>query len=149
MRNYIRSNSGFTLVEVAIAMVIGLIILAAAYPGIQSGILSSRVDAMSSHIEEIRRGMSECRSRFNTYTSCTTTRIQDEGFIADKIGDNLATANPWGGSYTITPAAQSFTIVVAGIGSTKACQRGQTTYTQMGGVTATCAGTTLTLVFNT
>jgi hypothetical protein len=148
MRKSVKKAKGSLIIDVAIGMVVLAVIVIALMPKAQSLLNSSRVDAMMSHIDEIRRGMGECRARFNTFTNCTTANLNTEGLVADKIIDNMATANPWGGSYTITPAAQTWNLVVTGMVTTEVCQRAVTTLQQYGGMTPVCAGTTLTITFN-
>jgi prepilin-type N-terminal cleavage/methylation domain-containing protein len=147
-RKLIKVSKGFSILEISIVIVVMAVIMLAMMPRVQSMLNSGRIDAMYSHIEEFRRGMGECRARFNTFTNCTVANLNNEGLVADKLIDNMATANPWGGSYTITPAAQTWTLAVAGIITAEACERSETTINQYGGMTATCAGTTLTIVFN-
>lgn len=144
-----KSVRGFTVIEFTIVIILIAILTIALLPTIQSAFLSTKVDALGSHVEEFRRGMNECRARFNSYTRCTTALLSDEAFIGDALINKMGEANPWGGSYAINPAAQTWTLVVAGISDAAACKRSQTTYNEIGGVTAVCSGTTLTLTFRT
>lgn len=145
----IKNNRGFNLIEFGVVIALIAILMIAMWPQIQSAFLSTKVDALNSHVEEFRRGMNECRARFNAYTRCTTAMLSDEGYVGDALINKMGEANPWGGSYAISTSAQTWTLAVAGISDTAACKRSQTTYSEIGGVTAVCSGTTLTLTFRT
>lgn len=154
MKN-IKGNKGFTFIELGIVLTVIGLALMVLVPKAQNYFLNGKIQTLTDTMDEIRKGMVDCRSRFNTYTNCTWTMLTDEGFISAKTAAGATNGNPWGGSYGVAPGAQTFDVTAGSINA-KACTRMATTFNQMSGaagggvangVSGACAGGTITITY--
>lgn len=93
---------GFTLIEVGIALAIGLAILLGVAKAIQVNQQRSAVGAAVTDIQSILQGAADYRSSRPSYTGLTMTVLNTQKLVPAAIGTGSG-VNPWGGNYTAAP----------------------------------------------
>lgn len=111
VRKILNRHKGVTLVEVGLVMIVGILILIGGIFG--WGEVQYRVakGALVSDIQEINSGADSWKGFRSNYTGLTMAVLCAAGTqnvsatTCGGVGGSGANTNPYGGSYTLTPAA--------------------------------------------
>lgn len=144
----VNKQKGFTLVEVMIAIAVGLTLLIAFLPQIEQAFFASDSAKFRTHVLELNKGAAQYKAKKNVMTGASMAEFKKKKFISKKMDDG-AGKNPWGGDYTIAVSSTNPTQYVitgtgvqdADVGAELAAEYAESI------VAATFSGTTITLTF--
>lgn len=98
---------GFTLIEVGIALAIGLVIMLGVARAIQVNQERSQVAQAVQDVQAILQASVDYRGASNAYTGVTMDNLNTNGLLPKGIAGSETTkgtgTNPWAGNYTAAP----------------------------------------------
>ena len=100
-----KRQKGFTLIELAIVLVVIGLLVAVSLPVINSSRDTAKVDAGMSMVRSVLMGAQKFGPRNGDKTGISMQALADRGLIPEEWGAGAAAGNninPWGGSVTIT-----------------------------------------------
>jgi prepilin-type N-terminal cleavage/methylation domain-containing protein len=137
-------QKGFTLTEIIIAIaVISLLILG----GIQFGasvMNSGRVSKTADHVRQIASATINWSAGRYNYTGAALATLETQKLLPAGF---TAAGTPFGGTYGLTGAGNSFTVTVAGFPDNGYCLQVVDKISKDTSGVPSCAGTTLTAIF--
>ncbi len=145
-----KSQSGFTLVEISIVVVIGMVIILSALQGVNIIQDKRKVSSGVNQLTQIYQGAADWRATRASYAGISMAVLNNLSLLPNNIGAGVG-VNPWGGNYTITANAANnglvdiaLTNVPAGV---SAQMEDKIEPSTSGGNTSVVAGTTVTSTF--
>lgn len=114
-KNVLKNQDGFTFVEMMGVIVVMLIGIGVAVAGVNSLMGSSKLSNAQTEITTVVMKTKQAFANSPTTTGLTNTVAESLGIYPDNI--KATKQNPWGGAYTLAPAADPtrFTLTVAGV----------------------------------
>lgn len=114
-KNVLSNENGFTFVEMMGVIVVMLIGIGVAVAGVNSLMGSSKLSNAQTEITTVVMKTKQAFANSPTTTGLTNDVAESLGIFPDNIKANKQ--NPWGGDYTLAPAADPtrFTLTVDGV----------------------------------
>ena len=142
---------GFTLTEVMIAIVIGVVIILFVTPLISDSRRSGKVDTATKTISNLQAGAQSWVTGRTSYAGLTCASLVPN---FTSVISSCTGSNPWGGNYTTVPGnsctggnVNQFCITLTTVPNEEGARLVQY-YTGVAAVTPTFSSGTLTLIFN-
>lgn len=137
-------QGGFTLVELAIVIALGGLLMLAVVKFGSTTVDGGKVGKTLDQVRQIAAASISWQSgRFN-YNGITLAGLETERYLPAGFG---ALGNPFGGAYAVTGAGNRFTITVSNFPDNGLCQQALGKIRNDTVVAPTCAGTTLSATF--
>jgi hypothetical protein len=136
-----KTNVMNTKTAVVLSVALGLIITVPLLPKLLNVSESSRVTQFIDHVASLEKGMEECSKKYGNHASCSLDKLKAEGFLLGDVAAQIATENPWGGIYQVTPFVDGWEIKATKLTSAEVCAETAAHYAGFLTVSAACSGT--------
>ena len=146
----LRKQKGFTLVEIAIVIVMGAVIVLTALEGVTVIQEKRKVSQAVTQVTQVYQAASDWRATRSSYTGISMTVLNDRKLLPSTISTGTS-VNPWGGNISIAANGSNvglvditFTNVPTGVSSQL---EDKLEPSSSGGNTASVSGTTVTVSY--